>query len=304
MRSLVTTLLLAGVMAAVAVALSPPGTAEEDAKKQIALVGASYRAAFEAGDAAALAGLFAAAAEYVAEDGAAWQGRDAIEKLAKAFFTRVPGAKVSATEKQFRLLGPSAAVAEGVVTVTDGSGRVCAHTRYTFQFTKEGERWVIASLRESPLRKGDLSPRERLQTVAWLVGDWMDDSEQARIRATCRWSEDGPWLIQTFRVTDRAGAVTRYTQRIGWDAFLGKIRSWSWDSDGGHGGAVWTPTEDGWLLQSRGISGKGAVGVATYLITKETDDIYRWDSTQVVVGNAVAKKVSHTIVRMPPEVMR
>jgi len=301
MRSVITTLLLVAGMAAAAVALSPAGTAEEDAKRKLAALGAAYRTAFDAGDAAALARCFATDAEYVAEEGTAWQGRDAIEKAAAAFFAKHPGATVSARGTTARRLSDSAAVAEGLATVTRANGRIHSRNRYTIHFTREEGRWVIASFRETALRGGDLSSRERLDPLAWLVGDWMDDSDQARIRSTCRFSEDGPFLIQVFRVRDRAGVVTRYTQRIGWDPFLGKIRSWSWDSDGGYGDAIWTPTEDGWLLQARGVSADGTVGTGTYRITKVSDDIYRWESFRNVVGNAVARTESHVIVRQPPE---
>ena len=158
MKSLVTTLVLAAVMVAVALAVGPPGAAQEDAKSAPRTVGEAFVAAFDAGDADAFAACFAEDGEYVTRDGTVHKGRAAIRALAEEFFTGHPGAKVTARATELRPIGTTAAVGEGVATVTLASGRVWDHGRYTILYALEGGRWAIARFRGEVARADDLSP--------------------------------------------------------------------------------------------------------------------------------------------------
>ncbi len=40
------------------------------------------------------------------------------------------------------------------------------------------------------------------------------------------------------------------SQRLGWDPVQQKIRSWTFDADGGFSEGYWTPTENGWIVKS------------------------------------------------------
>jgi uncharacterized protein (TIGR02246 family) len=300
MKSLVTTLALAAGLVAAVTALSPPGSAQEKPAAAIEELGARYKKAFDAGDADAFAACFARRGEYVTRDGTAHRGRSAIAALARGFFEEVPGATVTAPKRDLRVLSVASAVEEGVATVRRADGTIHSRGRYSVVFTREENRWVVARFRGNDVRPSDLSAREHLEPLAWLVGEWMNDTDETSVRVASAWSEDGPWLVQRFTVTDRAGAVTKFVQRIGWDPLFAKVRSWSWDSHGGFGASVWTPTEDGWLLNSRGTSADGRMGAATHRIRKVSEDVYRWESLEHTAGEDAVRKVTHTIVRMPP----
>jgi len=185
MRFLSLTAILVAAALAFAVAATPPAASAEDAIERL---GAAWREAFEKGDAEALALLFAEDAEYVSADGEVHQGREAIRKLATGFFHRFPGAKLDSKRTSLRFLAPTLAVADGKTAILDAEGTVRSRFAYTVVASRNGDQWSISSLRERAPRAEDVPPRERLEAIAWLVGDWMDDSDEARIRSTCRWS--------------------------------------------------------------------------------------------------------------------
>lgn len=261
----------------------------------------AYATAYAAGDADALAKCFAEEAEYVDEHRNAALGRATIRQLASRFFEEFPGARLEAGPETRRIVSDSAAVETGIATVLTADGRLLSSTRYDAVYAREAGRWVIGSLRESLPLPGDISPRQRLESLTWLVGDWVDETDRALVQSSCEWSDDGPYLIQTFDVRDRRGRTTRSTQRIGWDPLVGTVRSWIWDSDGGYGEALWTPTADGWLLNARGVSATGVVATGIYRIRRQGSDAYRLETSEQIVGNTLVETAAHVIVRQPPE---
>ena len=48
------------------------------------------------------------------------------------------------------------------------------------------------------------------------------------------------------------------SQRIGWDALLGKFRSWIFDSEGGHSEGYWHRDGDNWVLKATGVTASTA----------------------------------------------
>ncbi len=294
------------LVAALAVTYTLPGSAAEDesldaVKAAVDALGKAYAQAYTAGDADALVACLTPNAEYVNESGKVTTGRRAIRELAARFFKAWPGVSVRAEGGALRLLSDGAAVRDGLSTVTTKDGRVLSRSRYTVLFARHEGKWLIARLREFVPGEGTLTHRERLEPLSWLVGKWMDESDGALIRSECRWSDDGPYLIQTFDVDDRKGGTKRFTQRIGWDPLLGKIRSWIFGSDGGYGAAIWTPVENGWSLESQGVSVNGTMGTATHRLTPKGPDAYRWETLRETVGGASVADRVHHIVRQPPE---
>ena len=48
-----------------------------------------------------------------------------------------------------------------------------------------------------------LTHHQRLQELAWLVGDWLDESPDSVVHTTCRWTEDQNFLLRDFTSTSR-----------------------------------------------------------------------------------------------------
>jgi len=304
MRFRVVVVLLPLLAALAVAAFTVPGSAEDEEGREaipadIRALGEAYLKAYEAGDAAALVKCFTSNAEYTTAGGAVYRGRLPIHSLAQRFFMANPGVKLEVEAGELRILGEAIATKDGVATIRSADGKVLARSRFTALYTRDGGRWLCASLRDYELREG--VARDRLEQVAFLVGDWIEETEEATIESSCRWSEDGPYLMQTFKVTAKGGETRSSTQRIAWDPLLRKIRSWIWDSDGGLGEAIWTRLEDGFALQSRGVSSAGVVGTGLYRILPQGEDAFRWEATQQTVGEETVEDRFHLIVRRPPE---
>ena len=45
------------------------------------------------------------------------------------------------------------------------------------------------------------TPHDRLQPLAWLVGDWVNESSDAAVKISYRWSEDKNFLLGDYHVT-------------------------------------------------------------------------------------------------------
>jgi len=262
----------------------------------------TYRSAFSSGDAEALCKCFTTDAEYIDELGEVTRGRDAIREMAAGFFTAYPGATVSSEPDGLRLLGDGVAMQDGVVTITAKDGTVLSRSRVTMVAVRSGDEWVIASFREHRRHGTDaLTPREHLAELAWMIGDWVEEADDAYVRSSCRWSEEGPYIIQKFEIRSADGKTRRASQRIAWDPLTRKIRSWSFGSDGGYSQSIWTKSGDSWTLQARSVSADGVLGTGTYVVTRQTEDIVRWEVKGWVLGDEPRADRTILIVRRPPE---
>src|SRR5271165_5023512 len=201
----------------------PPGsTRTEPAKagaavqspeeKEIRAFDELYVREYNNADSKALAARFTEDAEVIEDDGFRYQGRALIEERLAETFAANPGAKMAIEIGSIRLLGPGAAKEEGRTIVTPAKGGQALDRLYTALLVKHDGHWLISSVREEvdPL----VSPHARLQGLAWMIGDWLDEGADSLVRVNCRWSEDGNFLMRTFTVKHRGKDVMTVTQRI------------------------------------------------------------------------------------------
>ncbi len=202
------------VLPAGAIAVAPRRPADEAAIRSVA---ESYAKAYNAGDAHALAALFADDAEMIDEDGERMRGRSVIEGVFGSMFKERPGASIAISPASLRFLGPDAAQEEGQTQVKTASSEAPTTRHYTVLYVKEGKRWVYSSVREE--RAKNLSHHQRLQELAWLVGDWMDETPDSVVQSTCQWTADRNFLVRDFSIQVQGKPVMTVNERIGWDPF-------------------------------------------------------------------------------------
>lgn len=296
------------LLAAEAVATADAGEAEasvlaadadlrrvEDA---VAAAAEATVAAFNAGDADGLANLFNADGELIDEDGNVFAGRDEVRELFSRFFERFPGAVLDLDVVAARPLGDELAVEEGLRRITLPEG-TAAQMVYTAVRMKEGDAWPIVSYREyadDPLP----TPQEMLAALDWLVGEWVDESPEARTSITYQRSEDGNFLVGEYSLAIEGRPAGKTTQRIGWDPVEGLLRSWTFDPDGGFSEGFWLPTEDGWVVRSEATMPDGGTGVATITLRIRDEDHFSVESTDRIVDGVAEPDFSLVIARKPP----
>lgn len=275
-----------------------PSNRPDDERALKALADA-YLKAYNAGDAAALAAMFTEDAEMTTDNGDRLRGRPTIEGVFGAMFRQRPGARLSIEPASLRFLGPDVAQEEGRNVVKIGEEPPSTR-HYTVLFVKQGDRWKYSSVREE--RDPGLGPHQRLEELAWLIGDWTDESPDSVVHTTCRWSPDGNFLLRDFTVRVQGKPVMTVNERIGWDASIRQIRSWVFDSEGGHGTGLWSRIGSQWVIKSTGVMPDGRIATATHTLTRMGPHSARWSSVERTVGDQVVPdRAEYLMVHQPPD---
>ncbi|HEY2413005.1 MAG TPA: SgcJ/EcaC family oxidoreductase [Pirellulaceae bacterium] len=254
--------------------------------------------AFNAGKADELAAMFHPQGELIDEEGLVYQGRTAIQDLLSKYFAKFPGAKLKLDVDSIRIIGP-VAFEEGTRTTTTKDETGVAQVHYTKVRAKVGNDWLIVSLQDSA-DDADLTPHDRLEALAWLIGEWVNEGSDAAVRVSYRWSDDKNFILGDFHVGRAGSTVMQSTQRIGWDPLAGKVRSWLFDSDGGFGEGHWTHVDGSWVIKSSAVLPDGQTGSATVTMTPQSKDRYLLKGTDRISGDERAEDFEFTVTRRPP----
>jgi uncharacterized protein (TIGR02246 family) len=255
-------------------------------------------AAYNAGDGAKLAMCFAPKAELVDDAGNVYRGVEEISALFKAFRERFPKATMELAVDSIRLAGEELAVEDGTRTVKTEDAT--AVNKYTMVYVQRDGKWLVAAARETAADP-EPTPHDRLLPLAWLVGQWVDESAEAAIAINGRWDDSQNFLLIDFLVTVEGQVTMHSSQRIGWDPHAERIRSWVFDSDGGYGEARWVNLDGTWVLKSTATMPDGDSGSATIYIEPVDDDKFVMKGFDRIVGDSSLPDFEATIVRKPPE---
>ena len=108
----------------------------------------AYVAAFNRGDAAALAALWTEDGAIVTPEGETVKGRKAIQEGFQRFFKENPGAKVEVKTTSVQVQGGKTATEEGTARVTV-AGQPPDESTYTASYVKRDGQWLLASVTEA-----------------------------------------------------------------------------------------------------------------------------------------------------------
>lgn len=254
--------------------------------------------AYNAHDAKAVADLFLPHAQVVDEHDNTIQGRDDIESLFANVFADAPETGIEVNVESIRFIGTNLAVELGSTTTVPPAGQTPETGRYSVLHILKDGKWSMGVVRDVP---AEPTHRDHLESIAWLVGDWIDESPDGKVRTSCRWSENKSFLLQDVTVHQAGQEVMKVSQRIGWDPLKNQLRTWMFDEEGGYGESYWTPTETGWLIKATSVNSNGTVASATNHIEPTSLDRYVFQSVDRVSGDEVMPPVQVTVVRQPPQ---
>ena len=275
-------------------------TSRADDAKAIAALVASFTKAFNAGDAAAAAATYAEDALVVDEQGERTEGRAAVRDRLAASFADGPGT-IAIQADALRFLGPDTALEEGRATITPaGAGDAPEVSRFTVVYVKQAGRWLQSVVRDEVSH--DLTPHDRLKALEWLVGEWVNESQDAVVHTTCKWTDDGNFLTRDFTMKTQGRPVLSGTQRIGWDPVRRQFKTWIFDSQGGFGEGYWTRNGDEWVIKAEGVRQDGRHASVTNILKRLGKDRASWQSVDRTLGGVAMPGVDEfTLVRKPPE---
>src|SRR3954465_15421083 len=157
-------------------AAQPPkngNKADEDALLKNA---EAFVAAFNKGDAKALAAFWTPAGDFTDQFGHKLTGREAIEKSFAELFAENKGVQLRIDITGLRFVTADVAVEDGTTAVIHPDGLPPARARYSIVYVKKDGKGLFESVREAPFSPP--SNYEHLKPLEWLVGEWADDVEK------------------------------------------------------------------------------------------------------------------------------
>jgi uncharacterized protein (TIGR02246 family) len=236
----------------------------------------SFLKAFESGDAKAVAAHWTSGGEYVSGDDPPYRGRAALEKAYHKFFADTKDLKVEVEIESLRFLSRDSAVQEGYFKVRKDKDGERTASRFSAVFVHEGGKWLMAVLRELP------GAGDNLRDLEWLIGTWKAQRDGTDVETTYEWNEKKTFIKVRFTIKGDGRTLTG-TQRIGKDHSTGRLRSWTFESGGGFGEAVWDRDGKKWLVEAKGVLEDGSTLTATNILTRIDDDAFTWQSTNRTV---------------------
>jgi uncharacterized protein (TIGR02246 family) len=259
---------------------------------------AKFVKAYNAGDAKAVAALFTPDGEAWDKEGNEAEGREAIARTFADIFADTPNRKLEVFVDSIKFIGNELAWETGSTRETSPN-EPPENDRYTVLHVKRDGKWQMALARDE--EGPPPTAHERLRPLRWLVGDWIDDGGSTVVNSSCRWSDDGNFLLLEFKLQVNGRNEMNVSQRIGWDPVGKRIHSWVFDSEGGFGESDWTRDGDAWIIKATGVRPDGTTASATNALVPVGTDGYIWRSADRIVGDERQEPVEVKVVRKPPQ---
>lgn len=259
---------------------------------------AAYVEAYNKHDAPALADLWSPDAVYTNRlTGEEVVGRPAIVEQFTAIFKAQPDLKLEVNPESIRLLSPNAAVEYGTVKLLVPKEE--AETlKYTAVYVKRDGRWLLDRVTDGAEEDESPSHYEQLKALEWMVGNWVDEDETARIETEVKWTKNRNFLTRSFSIAVGDRIDMSGMQIIGWDASAKTIRSWAFDSDGGFTEATWAYKQDRWFVRNKGILAEGRSASGVNVIKPLNADSFTWQTIERTAGGELLPNVDEVrIVR-------
>lgn len=256
----------------------------------------SYVAAYNRGDAKAVASHWSDSGEWISPSGQRFQGRDAIEKEMKALFAEVGKAQIEVLNPSIRVVSGDVAIEDGTVRVIQPGDLPVDSTYVAIHVKKDGQ-WKLDTVRETEIPEA-APANSPLQDLAWLTGDWVDRDAGAAGDATITWTKNKTFLNYSFKISAEGMDDLEGTQVVGWDPAAETIRSWMFDSDGGFGEGVWSKSGDSWMVKFSQVLPDARKATATNVYTPVDANTFTWKSIGRKVGDEFLPNIEEvTMVR-------
>jgi uncharacterized protein (TIGR02246 family) len=261
---------------------------------------AAFVKGHNAGDAKALGDLFTPDAEIEDDDGEVTSGRDAIIARFASKFAGGNRDTLAVDTESLRFLGKDLAIEEGTATLSSKADDTPSSNRYSVIYARQEGRWLHARIRDEP--DVEVPPHDRLTDLEWMLGEWVNESDNEVVYTTCKWSDDGNFLLRMFDVKVEGRIALTGTQRIAWDPQRGQFRMWVFDDGGGFAEGLLSRDGDGWVVKGTGVRSDGQSVSFTNAITPLGKDRIRWEILDRTVGGVTMRDVDRfEVVRRAPE---
>src|SRR5262245_56516950 len=226
----------------------------------------AFAAAFDKGDAKAVAEFWAEDGDYTDQSGKRLKGRAAIEKAFEAFFAENKGAKLRIDSEKMRFVTDDVAIEDGVTEVIPADGGPPSRARYTIVHVKKDGNWYLSSVRDAAYSPP--TNYEHLRCLEGLVGDWASEADKGEVaRVSFAWAHGQNFIVAQFATSFKNVDMGGGTQWIGYDPLTKKVRSWTFEASGGFGEGSWTQDGKTWTVKTTAVLRDGVKASATNVLT-------------------------------------
>lgn len=284
-------------------AKSPRSAASKDAKKEsreadlaaIRQGSQEFVAAFNGGNAKAVAALWTEDGDYTADSGEVFSGRAAIEKQYQAVLSANKGLRLKLVIDSLRLLSDSAAIEDGRAFLEPAPVGPPAISKYTVVHVKVDGKWLMSTVRDTRIETS--SNYRKVEDLEWLIGKWVAEDNGVTTESECRWVANKSFVERSYTATHPDGTTSSGVQIIGFNPQGGHVQSWNFSSDGGHALGVWSARENGWSADIRGTLADGTSTTATNLLTRLDDNAYTWQSVDRTAGDDKLPDTDEVVIK-------
>jgi uncharacterized protein (TIGR02246 family) len=238
-----------------------------------------FAAAFNKHDAKAIAGQWTEQGECADADGTLIRGRANLEQAFAEFFKANPSAKIQVLVGSIRFPAPDLAVEEGVLRQINAVKDLPSTTVYSATHLRSGGKWLTATSREWG------AGQDRLEDIEWLLGRWKANAKDADVTLTFSREENQPFIVGRFTKKNGDKVASTGSMRIGLDPQSGRLRSWHFDEDGGHGQSLWVRDGNRWVLDAAGVTGDGVETASVNVLGRLNNDEITWHSIDRMAGD-------------------
>ncbi len=246
-----------------------------------------FIAAFNKGDAEAVAAFWTPDGDYVDMAGESLKGRKAIAAAFGKQFKANKSGKLQIHMTSLRVVNPDLAIEDGITEVLSSDDAPPTAARYTIVHVKTEGQWYLASVRDAVAASS--TNASHLQPIEWLLGNWIEESAKGeQLEVAYSWAENQNFIASSYAFTSKGMPLTGGTQWIGWDAGAKQLHSWTFESSGAFGQGLWSNAGDKWTIKFEMMQPDGKKFAANNTITKIDDDHVTWQSTgRTIDGQAI-----------------
>jgi uncharacterized protein (TIGR02246 family) len=254
----------------------------------------SYVEAYNRGDASAVASHWSRDGSYRTLTGETAKGPEKIRSALEKFFSENKGIQVKVALFDIHRQSADRAMAKGFA-VFQQPGEENDEAIFTATYVKEKGAWKILKVEEEETSV-PLDTIAKLGELEWLIGDWVDQDENATAATTFRWSKDYAFINGTFRVIVGDRVDLEGTQVIGWDPVAKKIRSWIFDNEAGFGEGEWSRAGNTWTVNVKSVLGTGQKASSMNIYTYVDPNSFTWQSVSRAVDGELLPDIDEVMV--------
>jgi hypothetical protein len=139
-----------------------------------------------------------------------------------------------------------------------------------------------------------------LDTLDWMVGDWVDADDAVTAEFSCDYTRNGAFLVRSFRIGPRDAVRMSGMQLIAWDPARETIRSWTFDSDGGFGEEAWSQSGNRYTIRAKYTLPDGGTASAVHVMTYVDDSKCTWKSVNREIDGAFQPDIDEVVLVRKP----